>query len=112
MFGTFGNARLQTGRFLLLRSKQVWGKVVKPEESPNRKPQGSKRVGGKVVKPEESPNRKLKGSKRVGGKVGKPAIKPQLASGVAGTAGLFVHHVQLSVGDDGFCAGTFATVGT
>ena len=42
----------------------------------------------------------------------KPATKPQLASGVAGTAGLFVHHVQLSVGDDGFCAGTFATVGT
>ena len=72
----------------------------------------SRRIGGKVGKPGKSPNRKLQGSRRVGGKVGKPTTKPQLASGVAGTAGLFVYHVQLSVGDDGFCAGTFATVGT
>ena len=91
MFGTFGNARLQIGRSLLQGSKRVWGKVRKSEESPNWK---------------------LKGSKQIGGKVGKPTTKPQLASDVAGTAGLFVYHVQLSVGDDGFCAGTFATVGT
>lgn len=42
----------------------------------------------------------------------KPATKPQLASGEARTAGLFADHAQLSVWDDGFCAGTFATVGT
>ena len=42
----------------------------------------------------------------------KLATKPQLASGVARTAGLFADHAQLSVWDDGFCAGTFATVGT
>ena len=100
------------GVFAIKRSKRVGGKAGKPGKSPNRKPQGSKRGGGKAGKSGNSPNRKLRGSKQVGRKAGKSATKPQLASGVARTAGLFADHAQLSVWDDGFCAGTFATAGT
>jgi len=67
---------------------------------------------GKSCKIEKIPQPEAAGKQVHWGEYVKLATKPQLASGVARTAGLFADHAQLSVWDDGFCAGTFATVGT
>nr|WP_325273006.1 hypothetical protein [Wujia sp.] len=46
------------------------------------------------------------------GRKRKTSHKAPVGFGRGEDRGAFVYHVQLSVGDDGFCAGTFATVGT
>ena len=103
------------------------GKIPQPEAKGKQAGLGKSRKIGKIPQPEAAGKQADWGKSRKIRRIPHPeavkkqvhwgenvklAIKPQLASGVAGTAGLFVHHVQLSVGDDGFCAGTFATVGT
>jgi len=87
------------------KSRKI-GKIPQPEAAGKQADWGKSRKIRRIPHPEA-----VKKQVHWGENV-KLAIKPQLASGVARTAGLFADHAQLSVWDDGFCAGTFATAGT
>lgn len=89
-----------------LRKSWKTGEIPQPEAK------GKQAGWGKSWKTRELPQPEAAEKQVHWGENVKTVTKPQLASGVARTAGLFADHVRLSVGDDGFCAGTFATVGT
>ena len=89
------------------------GKIPQPEAKGKQAGFGKSRKIGKIPQPEAAGKQADWGKSRKIRRIPHPeavkkqvhwgenvklAIKPQLASGVAGTAGLFVYHVQLSVG--------------
>lgn len=114
-------------------NKRVGGKVVKSEEIPqpeaNKKQAswGKSRKIGEIPQPEAIkkqagwgksckiggiPQPGAKGKQAGWGKSWETSHKALVGFGRGEDSGAFVYHAQLSVWDDGFCAGTFATVGT